>query len=86
MKTARLFQHGGSQAVRLPKAFRFEGTEVRIEKRNSEVILKPVPKPKFKTFADIGKYLAEKFPEADAEEFPGPPPRPKTHERPILEF
>lgn len=86
MTTAKLFQHGGSQAVRLPKAFRFEGTEVRIEKRNNEVVLKPVPKPKFKTFTDIGKYLAEKFPEAEDAEFPEPPPRPKAHERPILEF
>lgn len=84
MKTAKLFQHGGSQAVRLPKAFRFEGTEVRIEKRNNEVILKPVPRPKFKSFADIGRHLAEKF--ADADDFPAPPPRPKAHERPVLEF
>ena len=29
--TAKLFKHGRSQAVRLPKEFRFEGTEVRAE-------------------------------------------------------
>lgn len=64
MTTAKLFRHGGSQAVRLPKAFRFEGTEVVIEKRGDEVILKPGPKPKprFKTFAEIAQYLEEKFP------------------------
>ena len=39
MKTAKLFRHGGSQAVRLPKAFRFEGTEVAIERRGDEVVL-----------------------------------------------
>jgi virulence-associated protein VagC len=30
MDTARLFQSGRSQAVRLPKAYRFEGTEVAV--------------------------------------------------------
>lgn len=84
MATAKIFQHGGSQAVRLPKAFRFEGTEVLVEKHGDEVILKPVPARKFRTFAEIGAYLAEKFP--DAGDFPEPPPRPASHERPIPEF
>jgi antitoxin VapB len=30
VKTAKLFKNGRSQAVRLPKEFRFEGTEVEI--------------------------------------------------------
>ena len=84
MKTAKIFQHGGSQAVRLPKAFRFSGTEVLIEKQGANIILKPVPVPKFKSFTEIARYLAEKYPEA--ENFPLPPPRPSTHERPILDF
>jgi antitoxin VapB len=84
MNTAKIFQHGGSQAVRLPKAFRFEGTEVLIEKRDDEVVLKPVPLPNFRTISEIARYLAEKFP--DAGDFPEPPPRPTKHERPILEF
>lgn len=84
MTTAKIFQHGGSQAVRLPKAFRFEGTEVLIEKNGDEVILKPVPTLKFQSFAEIGRYLAEKFPEGG--DFPDPPSRPTKHERPILEF
>jgi antitoxin VapB len=44
MKTARakLFTHGGSQAVRLPKAFRFEGGEVSVRKEGDAVILEPV--------------------------------------------
>jgi antitoxin VapB len=42
MATAKLFAHGGSQAVRLPKAFRFEGTEVSIRKEGDAVILEPV--------------------------------------------
>jgi len=84
MTTAKIFQHGGSQAVRLPKAFRFEGAEVLIEKRGDEVILKPVPAAKFRSFTEIARYLAERFPEGG--DFPEPPPRPAGHERPIPEF
>lgn len=84
--TAKIFQHGGSQAVRLPKAFRFEGTEVLIEKRDDAVILRPAqPKmPELRTLGDVSRYFAEKYP--DAADFPDPPPRPKKHERPILEW
>ena len=39
---AKLFTHGGSQAVRLPKAFRFGGTEVYIRREGDRVILEPV--------------------------------------------
>jgi antitoxin VapB len=84
MITAKIFQHGGSQAVRLPRAFRFEGTEVQIEKQGNEVLLKPMPAQKFRSFTEIARHLAEKFP--DAAEFPAPPPRPKKHERSISMF
>ena len=47
---AKLFMHGGSQAVRLPKAFRFEGAEVSVRKEGDAVILEPVSqKPRRKT-------------------------------------
>ncbi len=39
MDTATLFMNGGSQAVRLPKKFRFEGTRVIIKKIGSSIIL-----------------------------------------------
>jgi len=42
MKTAKLFQNGQSQAVRLPKEFRFDGEEVFIKKIGDAVILLPV--------------------------------------------
>ena len=42
MKTAKLFQNGQSQAVRLPKEFRFEGAEVFIKKSGSAVVLIPL--------------------------------------------
>ena len=42
--TAKLFTHGRSQAVRLPEAFRFEGTAVRIRRVGDKVILEPLKK------------------------------------------
>jgi len=42
MDKAKLFQNGNSQAVRLPKEFRFPGTEVKIYREGSRVILEPV--------------------------------------------
>lgn len=44
METARVFWSGRSQAVRLPKEFRFEGDEVRIRRHGAAVILEPIPK------------------------------------------
>jgi antitoxin VapB len=41
MKTARLFRNGQSQAVRLPKEFRFEGDFVYIKKSGNAVVLLP---------------------------------------------
>lgn len=45
MKTAKLFQNGQSQAVRLPKDFRFQGKEVYIKKVGEMTILYPVKNP-----------------------------------------
>ena len=42
MATAKLFWSGRSQAVRLPKDFRFCGREVRIRRHGNAVILEPV--------------------------------------------
>lgn len=41
-KHAKLFRTGQSQAVRLPKKFRFEGSEVEIKKIGNAVLLTPV--------------------------------------------
>lgn len=42
MLTAKVFWSGRSQAVRLPKEFRFEADEVRIRRHGSGVILEPI--------------------------------------------
>lgn len=39
MQTAKLFKNGNSQAVRLPKEFRFDGDEVCVKRVGSAVVL-----------------------------------------------
>jgi len=43
MKTAKIFQNGKSQAVRLPKEYRFKGKEVFIRREGSRIILSEKP-------------------------------------------
>ena len=45
METARLFQSGRSQAVRLPKEFRFTGTDVGVGHFGNGVLLLPLDNP-----------------------------------------
>jgi len=45
-KDAKLFWNGRSQAVRLPKEFRFEGDRVRVSRMGAGVLLEPVPESK----------------------------------------
>ncbi len=45
METGRLFMNGGSQAVRLPRAFRFEGRQVFVKKMGNGVLLLPYNAP-----------------------------------------
>jgi len=40
--TAKLFMHGRSQAVRLPKEFRLPGKEVRVRREGNRIILEPM--------------------------------------------
>lgn len=42
MDTAKIFWSGRSQAVRLPKKYRFESDEVRIRRHGAAIILEPV--------------------------------------------
>ena len=44
MKTAKLFKNGDSQAVRLPKEFRFQGKEVFVRRMGNAVVLLPKTK------------------------------------------
>ena len=75
-ETAKVFTHGGSQAVRLPKAFRFEGKEVSIRKEGDAVILepKPVKRRRPRTEEEWKAFWAEIDALSD-EPFPDPPPQ-----------
>lgn len=55
MTTARVFQSGNSQAVRLPKQFRLDTDEVEIFRRGNDLILRP----KAKTLEAAFHLLAE---------------------------
>ena len=41
MMTAKIFENGGSQAVRLPKEYRFDSNEVSVNKIGNIVLLSP---------------------------------------------
>jgi antitoxin VapB len=49
---AKLFRSGRSQAVRLPKEFRFEGTEVYVRRMGDEVVLSTRPRAAMRTLID----------------------------------
>lgn len=60
-KTAKLFTNGGSQAVRLPAEFRFEGDEVYIRRdpRTGNVILSARPELSWVEFIALRHQLGE---------------------------
>lgn len=49
---AKLFKNGRSQAVRLPREFRFEGDRVRVRRSGRGVLVEPV-------FTDVSAWFAE---------------------------
>lgn len=52
-RVAKLFKNGRSQAVRLPKEFRFESKEVFIWKEGNRIVLSPKPKSWREFFEDV---------------------------------
>jgi antitoxin VapB len=50
---AKLFWNGRSQAVRLPKEFRFEGDRVRVTRMGAGILLEPVPSAQEETLAEL---------------------------------
>jgi antitoxin VapB len=53
---AKVFQNGGSQAVRLPKRFRFHDEEVIVRKVGKQVILEPADEWSDEFLACIGSW------------------------------
>lgn len=56
MKTAKLFQNGQSQAVRLPKEFRFQGDRVYIKRSGNAVVLIPEKNSWDELFESLGEF------------------------------
>jgi antitoxin VapB len=78
-KTAKLFMNGRSQAVRLPKEFRFEGNEVAIRRNaeTGEVILAPKPTEPALSFEQWFALYDAIPDDAPEEAYVSLPPRPK---------
>jgi antitoxin VapB len=62
--TAKIFKHGRSQAVRLPKEFRLPGTEVRVRRIGRAVLLEPFERDRATmeaVFAEIDRLGGAEF-------------------------
>lgn len=59
MQTATLFKNGASQAVRIPKEFRFEGKEVEIKKIGNNLILRPICNSWDSLFKSLEQFSAD---------------------------
>ena len=59
--SAKLFRNGRSQAVRLPREFRFEGDQVRIRRVSGGVLLEPIIPNAAAWFAALDALNAEPF-------------------------
>lgn len=60
METAKIFMNGRSQAIRLPKKYRFEGSKVYIKKVGDVIILIPYQAP-WKTLEESLSMFSDDF-------------------------
>ena len=77
VRTAKLFTHGRSQAVRLPKEFRLPGKEVRVRRVGRGVLLEPIETSLADIraiFAKLARYHDIPFMEEGRQQPPMPPP------------
>ncbi len=73
---AKLFMHGRSQAVRLPKEFRLPGKEVRVRRIGRSVLLEPIePFDMVAWWAKLDEYRDTPFMEEGRNQPAMPPPR-----------
>ena len=59
--TARLFRNGRSQAVRLPREFRFAGDRVRVRRAGRGVLVEPMFTDVPAWFAELDRLASEPF-------------------------
>lgn len=78
MDTAKLFWSGRSQAVRLPKNYRVDASEVRITRHGRSIILEPI--------ADDWSWLDRVVGSVDPDFEKAASEQPAAQERPDLDF
>lgn len=59
MKTAKIFNSGGSQAVRLPREFRVKSSEVRIAKVGDSIMLTPIDNSWENLIKSLGEFTPD---------------------------
>jgi antitoxin VapB len=74
IRTAKLFTHGRSQAVRLPKEFRLPGKEVRVRRVGRGVLLEPIETDVQAWFARLDAYCDVPFMPEGRQQPPMPSP------------
>ena len=62
--TARVFQSGNSQAVRLPKQFRLRSNEVQIFRRGRDIVLREKPAKLSELLLSLPELSADAWPDA----------------------
>lgn len=60
---AKLFQNGSSQAIRLPREFRFEGDRVHIRRVPEGVLIEPVISDANEWFQEMDEFRDHPFPD-----------------------
>ena len=61
MKTAKLFKNGQSQAFRLPREFRFDGSSVFVQRFGDFVMLMPMKTNPWKSMFDAAEHFSSDF-------------------------
>ena len=76
--TAKLFKNGRSQAVRLPRVFRFEGVRVRVRRVGRGVLVEPIFTDVSAWFDELDRLASERF-------MPEGRQQPRTPQRDVFE-
>jgi antitoxin VapB len=69
---AKIFMHGRSQAVRLPRAFRLPGDRVRVRRVGNGILLEPMATDVDAWFADLDRFADIPFMEEGRRQPPMP--------------
>lgn len=70
MQTAKVFTSGRSQAIRIPKEFRFDGEEVFINRVGDAIILTPIGKARDVYRKGVSGFSADFLADGRPEQFP----------------